>query len=81
MIRPKVGFIVYGVHKDGIKDPLGIPFINDCIVNESIAVLKKQGLELVEYNEVIASKADSRNAFIIMKNDDAIDCVILFSGT
>jgi len=23
MIKPKVGFIVYGVHKDGLQDPMG----------------------------------------------------------
>jgi hypothetical protein len=29
MITPKVGFIVYGVHKDGLVDPMGAPFIDD----------------------------------------------------
>jgi hypothetical protein len=32
MIRPTVGFIVYGVHKDGLKDPMGSPFIDEAIV-------------------------------------------------
>ncbi len=32
MIRPKVGFIVYGVHKDGLQDPMGTPFIDDKLV-------------------------------------------------
>ncbi len=26
MNKPKVGFIVYGVHKDGLLDPMGTPF-------------------------------------------------------
>ena len=29
MIQPTVGFIVYGVHKDGLKDPMGTPFIDE----------------------------------------------------
>ena len=28
-ITPKVAFIVFGVHKDGLLDPMGTPFIND----------------------------------------------------
>ena len=36
MIQPTVGFIVYGVHKDGLKDPMGQPFIDDAIVAQSM---------------------------------------------
>ena len=32
MIRPRMGFVVFGVHKDGLKDPMGVPFINDEII-------------------------------------------------
>ena len=32
MIRPTTGFIVYGVHKDGLQDPMGQPFIDEAIV-------------------------------------------------
>ena len=32
MIKPKVGFIVYGVHKDGLKDPMGTPFIDEAMI-------------------------------------------------
>ena len=32
MITPKVGFIVYGVHKDGLVDPMGAPFIDDQLI-------------------------------------------------
>ena len=35
MIEPTIGFIVYGVHKDGLKDPAGVPFIDDGIVEKS----------------------------------------------
>ena len=36
MIKPKVGFIVYGVHKDGLLDPMGTPFIDDKLIAYSI---------------------------------------------
>ena len=32
MIEPTVRFIVYGVHKDGLKDPMGTPFIDEAVV-------------------------------------------------
>ena len=35
MIRPTTGFIVYGVHKDGLQDPMGPPFIDEAIVARS----------------------------------------------
>ena len=48
MIKPKIGFIVYGVHKDGLQDPMGTPFIDDKIVTGAKKALQKKGLELVE---------------------------------
>ena len=81
MIKPTAGFIVFGVHKDGLKDPMGTPFIDDALVAKSKQALKGAGLNLVEYPIVIASKDEARAAFKKMKDDDAIDCVILFSGT
>jgi L-fucose isomerase-like protein len=81
MITPKVGFIVYGVHKDGLQDPMGTPFIDDAIVKKSKAALKKAGLDLVEYDLVIASKDEARVALKKFKDQDDIDAVILFSGT
>ena len=81
MIKPKVGFIVYGVHKDGLKDPQGTPFIDEAIVARSKDALKKQGLELVEYDTVIASKEEAGTALKAMKNNNEVDCVVLFSGT
>ncbi|MFR2827830.1 MAG: hypothetical protein ACLTCQ_27230 [Enterocloster bolteae] len=44
MIRPKMGFIVFGVHKDGLKDPLGVPFINQKIIDESKAAIEAKGV-------------------------------------
>ncbi len=81
MIQPTVGFIVYGVHKDGLQDPLGVPFIDDAIVEQSKNALRNAGLKLVEHNIVVASKEEARAAMRKMKFDDSVDSVVLFSGT
>ena len=81
MIQPTAGFIVYGVHKDGLKDPMGVPFIDDSIVKRSRRALAQAGLKLVQHDTVIASKEEARSALKKMKEDDRIDVVVLFSGT
>ena len=81
MITPTIGFIVYGVHKDGLKDPLGQPFIDEKIVANSKKALTAAGVKLVEHDLVIASKDEAIAAMRRMKNDPQIDAVILFSGT
>ena len=81
MITPKIGFIVYGVHKDGLEDPMGKPFIDEELVTNSKAALRAAGLNLLEYEIVVASKAEARAAMKRMKDDDSVDAVILFSGT
>jgi L-fucose isomerase-like protein len=81
MIAPTAGFIVYGVHKDGLKDPLGVPFIDERIVARSRDALRAAGIGLREHPVVIASKAEARAALDRMKKDDEVDCVVLFSGT
>jgi len=81
MISPKVGVIVYGVHKDGLLDPMGTPFIDDELVESTRAALRQAGLELVEHDLVIASKQEARACFSKFKQMDDIDAVVLFSGT
>ena len=81
MIRPRVGFIVYGVHKDGLQDPMGQPFIDDVLVASAKAALTAAGLELVVYDLVIASKAEARACLGWYKKQDDIDALILFSVT
>jgi len=81
MIRPKVGFIVYGVHKDGLKDPMGAPFIDDQIVAGAKKALRDAGLQLVLHEVVVASKAEARECFAKFKKMDDVDAVVLFSGT
>jgi L-fucose isomerase-like protein len=81
MKKAKVGFIVYGVHKDGLLDPMGTPFIDNKLVGNAKDALKKAGLELVEYDIVVATKKEARACFDKFKKQDDIDAVVLFSGT
>jgi L-arabinose isomerase len=81
MITPKVGFIVYGVHKDGLLDPVGVPFIDDEIIANAKNALRQAGLELVEHDVILATKQEARECFAKFKKMDDLDAVILFSGT
>ncbi|MGA7907615.1 MAG: hypothetical protein WCA16_09445, partial [Candidatus Sulfotelmatobacter sp.] len=81
MIEPKVGFIVYGVHKDGLKDPMGQPFIDEAVVQRSKDALTKAGCKLVTHEIVIASKEEAITALRGMKHNEEVDAVVLFSGT
>jgi L-fucose isomerase-like protein len=81
MIKPKVGFIVYGVHKDGLLDPMSTPFINDQLIANAKNALREAGLELVEHDIILASKAEARECFAKFKKMDELDAVVLFSGT
>lgn len=81
MIKAKVGFIVYGVHKDGLQDPMGTPFIDDKIVSNAKKALVDAGLELVEHEIVVASKKEARECFSKFKKMDDVDALVLFSGT
>ncbi|MBT7300501.1 MAG: hypothetical protein HN849_13360, partial [Victivallales bacterium] len=81
MLTARVGFIVYGVHKDGLEDPMGTPFIDDALVANAKAALREAGLELVEWDTVLATKAEARECLGHFKKQDDIDAVVLFSGT
>ncbi|MBN1217812.1 MAG: hypothetical protein JXM69_02700 [Anaerolineae bacterium] len=81
MIKPKIGFIVYGVHKDGLLDPLGTPFIDDGLVQQAKQTLRQAGLELVEHDVIIASRLEARACFSKFKKMDDVDALVLFSGT
>ena len=81
MIKPKVGFVVYGVHKDGLKDPMGNPFIDSALIEKAKQALLEAGLELVLEELVIATKQEARACFSKLKKMDDLDAVVLFSGT
>jgi L-fucose isomerase-like protein len=81
VITPKVGFIVYGVHKDGLEDPMGQPFIDDALIENAKQALRSAGLDLVEHDLIIASKQEARECFAKFKKMDDVDAAVLFSGT
>jgi len=81
MVTPKVGFIVFGVHKDGLLDPMGQPFIDDALIERAKDALRTAGLELVEHDLIIATKDEAKECFRRFKKMDDLDAVILFSGT
>jgi hypothetical protein len=79
--KPRVGFVVFGVHKDGLRDPSGRPFIDAAVVESAKAALRRAGLKLVEYEPVIASKDEARACFDHFHQTPGLDAVVLFSGT
>jgi len=81
MIKARVGFIVFGVHKDGLLDPAGQPFIDDRIIAEAKHALRQAGLDLVEHDTVLATKQEARECLSRFKKMDDIDAIVLFSGT
>jgi L-arabinose isomerase len=81
MIQPKVGFIVYGVHKDGLQDPQGQPFIDNLIIENAKKALRDAGADLVVEELIIASKREAQACFSRFKKMDNLDALVLFSGT
>src|SRR6202050_2884738 len=81
VIQGTIGFMVFGVHKDGLKDPMGTSFIDDALVRRAKSALVAAGLKVIEHDLVVASKDEARAAFKKMKSDQPIDAVVLFSGT
>src|SRR5450759_965138 len=81
MLASNAGFIVYGVHKDGLLDPMGRPFIDDQLIAQSKSALRTVGVKLIEYPIVVASKQEARECLAQFKKRDDIDGLVLFSGT
>lgn len=79
--RPRVGFVVFGTHKDGLEDPMGTPFVDEAIIEQAKQALRDAGLDLVEHDVVLASKQEARECFSRLKKMDDLDAVVLFSGT
>ena len=62
MAETKVGFVTFGVHKDGLLDPMGTPFIDEKILRQAKDALREAGLTLVEHEIIIASKKEAGQA-------------------
>jgi len=81
MNKPKVGFVVFGVHKDGLLDPMGEPFIDDDLIVAAKEKLQDSGLDLVEHDLIIATKEEAKACFAKFKGMPDVGSVVLFSGT
>ena len=81
MLKTKAGFVVFGVHKDGLCDPDGAPFIDERIIENAKDALLAEGVELIAEELIIATKQEARNVILKMAKDDSVDCLVLFSGT
>ena len=80
-ITPKVAFIVFGVHKDGLLDPLGTPFIDDALIAAAKSALHEANVELIEHDVILATKAEAKACLNKFKKLDDLDAIVLFSGT
>lgn len=81
MVQSKAAFVVYGVHKDGLKDPDGNLFIDERLIVNAKNALKEQGVELSEEKLIIATKKEAQDILLPLAKDDSIDTLVLFSGT
>ena len=81
MIKTKVGFIVFGVHKDGLADPMGEPFIDAALVGRAKRALRDAGVQLVLHDTILATKAEARECLAKFKKMDDVGAIVLFSGT
>jgi hypothetical protein len=81
MIQPKVGFVVFGVHKDGVKDALGQPFIDEQVIENAKEALRAAGADLTVDDLIISTKQEARACFSRLKKMEDLDLVVLFAGT
>ena len=56
MITPKIGFIVFGVHKDGLIDPMGMPFIDEEVIRAN-GTLSKGEVKFIKFRGDFVGKA------------------------
>jgi len=81
MEQTRIGFIVFGVHKDGLADPMAAPLIDPNVVAGSVAALNAAGLQPVEADVAISTKQEARACQDRFKKMDEVQAIVLFSGT
>ena len=81
MVNSKAAFVVYGVHKDGLRDPDGNLFIDENVIKNSKEALKGENVTLVEEALIVATKKEANEVLLRYAKDDSIDTLVLFSGT
>ncbi len=73
--------MVFGVHKDGVKDALGQLFIDEQVIENAKAALRAAGMELIVEDLIISTKKEARDCFAKLKMTSDLDGVVLFAGT
>ncbi|MRM88394.1 hypothetical protein EAI28_08475 [Faecalicatena contorta] len=81
MIKPKIGFIIFGQHKDGTHDHMGTPHMDFQLYDKCKDALRRHDIELICEDVVVRDKAEAKEALRKFRIDDEIDGIILFSGT
>ena len=61
--------------------PHGQAFIDAKLVDDAKNALRKAGLQLVEHEVILSTKAEARECLGKFKKMDDLDAVVLFSGT
>ena len=81
MVTPKVGFIVYGVHKDGLKDPMGRRSSTRRSSPQSKTRPARGGARAGRARHGGRHQGEARECFDALKKTTTLDGVVLFSGT
>ena len=71
MLHAKVGFVVFGVHKDGLKDPMGDLFIDNGVIERSKQALRENGIELLENDLIVSTKREAREVILPLAKDES----------
>ena len=77
MIQPKVGFVVFGAHKDGVQDALGQPFVDEQVIENAKNALRATGIELITEELVISTKKEARDCFSKLKMRQDLDALVV----
>ena len=81
MIKPRIGFLIFGQHKDGTHTHVGGPHMDYLLFDKCKDAVRSYGIELVCEEVVIRDKDEAKAALRKFRIDDDLDGVILFSGT
>lgn len=81
MIKPRIGFLIFGQHKDGTHTHVGGPHMDYVLFDKCKDAVRSYGIELVCEEVVIRDKDEAKVALRKFRIDDELDGVILFSGT
>jgi hypothetical protein len=68
MLKPKIGFVVYGVHKDGLQDPMGQPFIDETLLQTRRAHYRLRAQNWSWKTWSLPPSAKPESAFLNSKN-------------